>query len=67
MGNELGQLYEWSEAGTLDWALVKRPFHRFFHSLCKTYVENPALQRVLTRRIISGGRKIMRMHPAYSA
>ena len=19
MGNELGQLYEWSEAGTLDW------------------------------------------------
>ena len=43
MGNELGQLYEWSEAGTLDWALAERPFHRFFHSLCKTYVENPAL------------------------
>lgn len=29
MGNELGQLYEWSEAGTLDWALAERPFHRF--------------------------------------
>lgn len=43
MGNELGQLYEWSEAGTLDWALAERPFHRFFHSLCKTYVENSAL------------------------
>ena len=43
MGNELGQLYEWSEAGTLDWALAERPFHRFFHSLCITYVENPAL------------------------
>ena len=43
MGNELGQLYEWSEAGTLDWALAERPFHRFFHSLCKTYVENPVL------------------------
>ncbi len=27
----------------LDWALAERPFHRFFHSLCKTYVENPAL------------------------
>ena len=24
-------------------ALAERPFHRFFHSLCKTYVENPAL------------------------
>ena len=43
MGNELGQLYEWSEADTLDWALAERPFHRFFHSLCKTYVENSAL------------------------
>ena len=43
MGNELGQLYEWSEAGTLDWALAERPFHRFFHSLCKTYRDNPAL------------------------
>ena len=43
MGNELGQLYEWSEASTLDWALAERPFHRFFHNLCKTYVENPAL------------------------
>lgn len=43
MGNELGQLYEWSEAGTLDWVLAERPFHRFFHSLCKTYVENSAL------------------------
>ena len=43
MGNELGQLYEWSEAGTPDWALAERPFHRFFHSLCKTYVENPTL------------------------
>ena len=43
MGNELGQLYEWSEAGTLDWGLAERPFHRFFHSLCKTYVQHPAL------------------------
>ena len=43
MGNELGQLYEWNEAGTLDGALAERPFHLFFHSLCKTYRDNPAL------------------------
>ena len=43
MGNELGQLYEWNEAGTLDGALADRPFHRFFHSLCRTYRDNSAL------------------------
>ena len=43
MGNELGQLYEWNEAGTLDGALAERPFHLFFHSLCRTYRDNPAL------------------------
>ena len=43
MGDELGQLYEWNEAGTLDGALAERPFHLFFHSLCKTYRDNPAL------------------------
>lgn len=31
------------EGGTLDGALAERPFHLFFHSLCRTYRDNPAL------------------------
>ncbi len=43
MGNELGQIYEWSETGHLAWELENRPFHLFFHSLCKIYTAHPAL------------------------
>ena len=66
MGNELGQLYEWSEAGTLDWALAERPFHRFSTACAKLMWRIPRCTQIM-RRIISGGWKIMRMRPAYSA
>ena len=56
MGNELGQLYEWSEAGTLDWALAERPFHRFSTACAKLMWRIPRCTQIM-RRIISGGRR----------
>ena len=46
MGNELGQLYEWSEAGTLDWALAERPFHRFPQPVQNLCGESRAARRL---------------------
>ncbi len=43
MGNELGQLYEWDEASTLDWALAERPFHRFSTACAKLMWRIPRL------------------------
>ncbi len=36
-------LWNGTRPGTLDGALAERPFHQFFHSLCRTYRDNPAL------------------------
>ena len=47
MGNELGQLTEWSEGGELPWALLEqkehRQFQRFFRDLNLVYHYHPAL------------------------
>lgn len=47
MGQEFGQLSEWSEARDLDWWILDQPAHRGLHSLVtqlnRVYRENPAL------------------------
>lgn len=47
MGNELGQLREWTEEREQDWFLLKYPMHDSFHKYIKVlnglYMKNPAL------------------------
>ena len=47
MGNELGQLREWSESREQDWDILKYPlhdsFHNFIRELNKLYLSNPAM------------------------
>lgn len=47
MGNELGQLREWSEEREQDWDILKYPmhdsFHRYVRELNRLYLGNPAL------------------------
>lgn len=47
MGNEFGQLREWSEAREQDWEVLSFPihdaFHRFTRDLSKIYAATPAL------------------------
>ncbi len=47
MGNEFGQLREWSEAREQDWEVLRYPmhdaFHRFTRDLSKIYAAVPAL------------------------
>lgn len=47
MGNELGQLREWSEQREQDWFLLQYPMHDSFHNYIKRlnhlYLDNPAL------------------------
>ena len=49
MGNEFGQLREWDEKREQDWAVLSYPMHdsfsRFMASLCRLYLERPALSR----------------------
>jgi 1,4-alpha-glucan branching enzyme len=46
MGSEIGQWWEWSEAGPLDWGLLGRPLNlglqRWVADLNRTYLEDPA-------------------------
>ena len=47
MGNELGQLREWSEKQQQDWMILKYPLHDSFHEYIKElnhiYLNYPAL------------------------
>ena len=47
MGNEIGQLREWSERREQDWNLLKYPIHDAFHHYCmelnRLYMEHSAL------------------------
>ena len=47
MGNELGQLREWTETQQQDWDIVKFPIHDAFHhymmELNRIYLQEPAL------------------------
>lgn len=47
MGNEFGQLREWSEEREQDWDILKYPMHDSFHKyvreLNRLYLSNPAL------------------------
>ena len=47
MGNELGQLREWTEEQEQDWDILKFPIHDAFHQymqdLNKLYLQEPAL------------------------
>jgi 1,4-alpha-glucan branching enzyme len=49
MGQEFGQLSEWSESRSLDWWLLDQPSHRrlqeFVGALNRTYAATPALWR----------------------
>ncbi len=49
MGNEIGQLREWSEKCEQDWDILKFPnhdsFHRFIRDLSRIYLYHPALYK----------------------
>ncbi|MBQ8514877.1 MAG: 1,4-alpha-glucan branching protein GlgB [Ruminococcus sp.] len=47
MGNEIGQLREWTEEQEQDWSVLRYPMHDSFHQymkqLCQLYMSEPAL------------------------
>lgn len=49
MGNEIGQLREWTEEQEQDWSLLQYPMHDSFHQymaqLCRIYQTQPALSQ----------------------